>query len=91
MEMEQIYTQSIRPESKVIEQYVWPDGIRQQLYTSALWKQFVQDLQKMGISYIFVFHELDGHSNNTYLENLARDWFIQKTKHSSEITTRILQ
>ncbi|MDD2487620.1 MAG: hypothetical protein PHS92_04605 [Candidatus Gracilibacteria bacterium] len=59
MEMGNIYTQTLRPESRIIEKYIGPKGIFKDSVEDSEMESFIQDLRGLGISEILILKESD--------------------------------
>jgi hypothetical protein len=77
MEMENIYTQSTRPESKIVEKYIWPDGIWKQDYTISSGLQFCQDMTSLWLYGLTLFKELAREDHKKILDRLEQDTIVR--------------
>ncbi len=68
IEIGNIYTQSIRPASKIIEKYIGPGVDRQGIER----QNFLNDLTNLGIRYILVAKEVDWEAYNNHLKKNRR-------------------
>ncbi len=59
LEIRDIYTQSVRPESKIIEKYIAPTWLLRTENTPEIQTQFIQDVTDLGIQYIILLKEAD--------------------------------
>jgi hypothetical protein len=88
MEMGAIYTQSIRPESKTIESYIWPQGYRfdpllDTIFTKEqLEQQFISDLKNLGTHSILLLKEVDWKKYQPHLESMVENGMLRKEKET---------
>ena len=78
MELKNVYSQSTRYASKIVEKYVWPGWIWEKDYDLSDWKNFVQDMKNLGVKDILVIKQIGWVENEQYLQNLQKDWLVEK-------------
>ncbi len=59
IEFGNIYSQSVRKESKIIEKYIWPKGKFREKYNPGTVKNFLDDIKNIGIKHIFLMKTAD--------------------------------
>lgn len=72
MEIGDIYTQSIRPESRIVEKYIWPNGIWRDGISDSESSEFIRDMKWLGISEILLLKESDFGKYEEYLLQLEK-------------------
>ncbi len=72
LEMRDIYTQSTRAESKIIEHYIWPQGILRGEYQEKDLENFLLDMQWLWINYIFLLKTAD----YTFYEDIMKQLIV---------------
>lgn len=89
MEMGDIYTQSLRPASKIIERYVWPSWAMQanDLQTK---QQFIASLKDLGIKAILVFKEIDRKQYRVFLESVQDAWYLHLAEENDDLMFYVL-
>lgn len=94
MEMPWIYTQSSRPESKIIEKYIGPKGEWSwgNVDLTGSLQQFYNDIVPLQIHHILLLKEVDYMKYLPYLEQWEKIGLFQKEQEtSSYMYYRILQ
>lgn len=83
MEIGKIYTQSTRPESKIIEKYIWPGWLFLTWITDSEANYFINDLKLLWIKQILLLKEVDYKKYDSWLNIIEKDWKI-KTSEDNE-------
>lgn len=93
LEIANIYTQSTRPESKIIEKYIWPWGIfkNNDNITEEQSKYFIKDMQWLWIKYILILKEADYKWYNNFLKQLSvKNYIINEKENKMLILYKII-
>jgi hypothetical protein len=85
IEIWKIYSQSIRPESKIIEKYVAPWWLFRDSISDNEIKQFIQDLKWLWIEYIILLKEVDWKFYEKFLEKAKDFWYLEVVKDNEMI------
>lgn len=80
VEIWNIYSQSTRLESKIIENYISPNGLfkKTENFTHKNYELFVSDLQKLWIKNIMLLKEADYSWYEEFLDDMIEKWFIEQ-------------
>lgn len=75
MEMHDVYTQSTRPVSPMIESYIWPQGSwrDESSQTSTAYQTFIQDMNDIWVQYIVVLKEAEWEPYMQVLVSMQQD------------------
>jgi len=85
IEIRDIYSSSNRPESKIIEKYIWPSWIFKWEYTKLNMSNFIYDLNWLWIKRIILLKEVDYKLYDDILQKLQENKFIELEKSNSMI------
>jgi len=88
IEIWNIYSQSLRLESKIIEKYLWPWGqLRTNNEKIRIWiyNDFIRDLRGLWIGYILLLKESDFIWYYTILNNLEEFWFLNIEEENNKL------
>ena len=82
MEMKEIYTQSSRPASKIIETYVWPEWYWWLVWSGNIDSQkyslFIQDALSLGIEDIVLFKEAKRLEYQFHMDEMEELWLLER-------------
>lgn len=81
LEIRNIYTQSNRAESKIIEKYLSPRGLLRNPDIS-VYPDFIQDIQSLGIDYIVLLKEADYSWYQQVLTTMEKESYITLEKEN---------
>jgi len=86
IEIWNIYTQSTRPESKIIEKYIWPSWLfRKNKISDTELENFIKDLKWLWIKYIILLKEADWKYYKLILNILEKKWYIVLAKENKMV------
>ena len=85
IEIWNIYSQSTRLESKIIEKYFQPKWIFENWITKENLKEFYEELQSLWVKYIFLLKESDFKKYKEILDFSEKNKFIKTLKENSKI------
>lgn len=85
IEIRDIYSSSNRPESKIIEKYVWPLWIYKWDYNNSDMSNFINDLKWLWINRIILLKEVDYRLYDDFLIQLEQNKFIELEKSNSMV------
>jgi len=85
IEIRNIYTQSQRPESKIIESYWWPMWSLYQEYSDDTISALLHDLQNLGISQIVLVREADFEKYETSVQQLIEKQVLKKVQENDDV------
>lgn len=87
IEIRNIYSSSTRPESKIIEKYIWPNWLfkKDQIKETNL-NLFINDLKGLWVKNIILLKEADFKNYENILLELKKNNFINIEKNNDMIT-----
>ena len=86
LEIRNIYTDSNRLESKIIEKYIWPWwDFRVENISDQKIKEFINDLKWIWVYNILLFKEADYKLYEDFLEQIKEKWYIKIEKENKMI------
>ena len=77
VEIWDIYSQSVRPESKIIEKYIWPEGKLRSGLKENILKEFYKDLSWLWIKYTFILLESDYEPYKKVFDSMEKYWLAR--------------
>jgi len=85
IEIWNIYSQSIRPESKIVEKYIAPWGKFRDSITEAEIKDFIKDMKWLWIKYVILLKDADWKFYENFLERAKELWYLKIVKDNEMV------